>query len=170
MDGFMKLSREAQIVIGGTVLLLIVSFLDWQQVSFGPISAGANEWHGIGIFAGLLLFALLAWEAVRLFGVKVSLGSLSDGLVSVGLALLVALFTLIYFLSHGDARHWPAWIGLILAIVVAVAAVMRARAEGVQMPEMPSSSAGASTSSPETPSAGMTGGDVPPSGEGTPEV
>ena len=145
MDGFMKLSREAQVVLVSAVLLLIISFFDWQQVSYLGISAGANEWHGIGLLAGLLTIALIVWEGMRLFGVKISLGSLSDGLVSVGLALLVALFTVIYFLTHTDAQHWPAYIGLILAIVIAVAAVMRARNEGVEMPTTSSNSSSDST-------------------------
>lgn len=174
MDALMKLSREAQVVLGGAVLLLIISFFDWQQVSLGVYGTpGLNEWRGIGFLAGLLTIALIAWEAVRLFGVKVSLGSLSDGLVSVGLALLVALLTVIYFLTHGDARHWPAWVGLLLAIVVAIAAVMRARAEGVQMPEIQSRPSGGSTGS----SGGSTdssasstdspGGDMGSPGDGT---
>ena len=54
MDALMKLSREVQIVLGGAVLYVIFSFLDWQQVSFGGISAGLNEWHGIGVVAALL--------------------------------------------------------------------------------------------------------------------
>ena len=147
MDGFMKLSREAQVVLVCAVLLLIISFFDWQQVSYLGITAGASEWHGIGFLAGLLTIALIAWEGMRLFGVKVSLGSLSDGLVSVGLALLVALLTVIYFLTHTDAQNWPAWIGLILAIVIAVAAVMRARSEGVEMPTTASKPSGDSTAS-----------------------
>jgi len=130
MDALSKLSREAQAVLGGGVLLLILSFLDWHQ--FGPL--GWNEWHGIGILAGLLVIAMVAWEVVRVIGANVSLGTLSPGLVSVGLALLAALFTVIAVLS-ADFRAWPAWIALIVAIVVAAAAVMRARAEGVEMPQ-----------------------------------
>lgn len=148
MDVLTKLSREAQIVLGGAVLLLILSFLDWQQVSLFNITVGVTEWHGIGILAGLLVVALLVWEVLRLMAVQVQLGTLSVGLVSVGLALLVALFTLITFLDHSVARHWPAWIGLIVALAVAAAAVARARAEGVQMPQ---------------PAAAPTGGVVPPS-------
>jgi hypothetical protein len=160
MDGFMKLSREAQAVIVGAVLLLILSFLTWQGVSFGPYSVGVNEWHGIGVFAVLLVIALLAWEVLRLFGAKFSIGSLSDGLVSAGLALLAALFTVITFLSHSDYRKWPEWIALILAIGIGIAAFMRARAEGVQMPEMPSSASGGGGGM----SGGSTGGDTTPSG------
>ena len=135
MDVLTKLSREAQIVLGGGVLLLILSFFDWQQVTIFNITGGINEWHGIGIFAVLLVIAMLVWEVARLMAVKVQLGGLSEGLVSVALALLVALFTVITFLTHSTARHWPAWIGLIVALVVAAAAVVRARGEGVEMPQ-----------------------------------
>jgi len=147
MDAFMKLSREAQVVIGGSLLLLIIMFFDWQQVTLGPYgSYGANAWHGVGFFAGLLIIGLLVWEGVRLFG-NVTVGSLDDGVLSAVFALLSALFIVIYFLTHGTARHWPAWIGLLLAIVVAVFAVMRARAEEVKMPAMGGSSSGGSTAS-----------------------
>lgn len=171
MDGFMKLSREAQVVLVSAVLLLIISFFDWQQVSILGYTGGANEWHGIGVLAGLLTIALIAWEAMRVFGVKVSLGSLSEGLVSVGLAILVALFTIIYFLTHTDAQHWPAYLGLILAIVIAVAAFMRARGEGVEMPSSSSSGGGADSTSGDAGSAGSdtsaAGGDASAAGGDT---
>jgi hypothetical protein len=150
MDSFKNLSREAQVVLGGAVLYLIFSFLDWQQVSGFGITVGRSEWNGVGIIAGLVVIALILWEAARLFAVKMPLGTLSEGLVSVALALLLALFTVITFATHGTARHWPAWIGLILAIVIAVCAVIRARAEGVQMPQA-SSSAGTPTPDPAPP-------------------
>jgi hypothetical protein len=116
------------------VLYLIFSFLDWQQVSGFGVTVGRSEWNGVGIIAGLLAIALLLWEAARLFAVKVPLGSLSEGLVSLGIALLLALFTVITFLTHGTARHWPAWIGLLLSLAIAAAAVVRARGEGVELP------------------------------------
>ncbi len=139
MDALMKLSREVQIVLGGAVLYLIISFFDWQQVSAFGITAGRSEWAGIGILAGLLAIALLAWEVMRLLGVKIPTGAVSEGLVSVGLALLLAVFTVITFLTHSEARHWPSWIGLILAIVIAGAALMRAKGEGVEMPAVKAS-------------------------------
>jgi len=156
MDSFKNLSREAQMVLGGGVLFLIISFLDWQQVSLLGNAYGLSLWHGIGVVAGLLVIALLVWEAGRLFDVKVQLGTLSEGLVSVGLALVLALFTLIAFLNKDTARHWPAWIGLILAVVIAVAAVARARAEGVEMPRASSTAADTTPPAeapPETPPA-----------------
>jgi len=135
MDFVKGLSREMQVILGGGVLYLIFSFLDWQQVSSVFGTYGRSEWHGIGVVAGLVAIALLLWEGARLFAVKVPLGGLSEGLVSVGLALLLALFTVITFLTHDLARHWPAWIGLILSLVIAAAALVRARGEGVQLPE-----------------------------------
>jgi uncharacterized membrane protein YhdT len=135
MDGFTKLSREAQGILVLGVLLLILSFLDWQQVSAFGYTAGLNEWHGIGLLAGLLLIVMLVWEVLRVVMPDVSIGTLSNGLVSVGLVGLMALFTVIAFLDKSTARHWPAWIALLFTIIVVVLAVMRARAEGVEMPK-----------------------------------
>jgi uncharacterized integral membrane protein len=138
VDVLNKVSRETKVVLGCAVLFLIFSFFDWQQVSlsfsFGSETAGLSLWHGIGVVAGLLVVALLIWELVRLFEVNAPTGSVSHGHVSVGLALALALFTVIAFFDKSTARHWPAWIGLILALVIAVAAVVRAREEGVQLP------------------------------------
>ena len=169
MEALMKLSREVQIVLGGTVLYVIFSFLDWQQVSFGGISAGRSEWSGIGVIAALLALILLAWEASRAFGVKIELGSVAPGLVSVGLALLLLVFTVITFLSHNEARHWPAWIGLLLSIVIAGFAFKRGQAEGVEMPSMPKNmtamgggGSAASTTSPAPPPASHPVSEPPP--------
>ena len=149
MDRLAKLSRETQVVLGGSVLYFIFSFLDWQQVSVSGFTAGVSEWDGVGVLAGLLVVALLVWEGLRLAGVKIEMGSVTPGLVSVVLALLLLLFTVIVFLDHSTARHWPAWIGLILSIVIAGAALVRAKAEGVQIPKLPStpSSSGSGGSS-----------------------
>ncbi|HXR12478.1 MAG TPA: hypothetical protein VN770_09300 [Gaiellaceae bacterium] len=134
MDRLMKFPREMQAVLGGAILYLVFSFFDWQQVSAGGFTFGVNEWHGIGIVAGLLVIALLAWEVVRLMGMKVQLGPLTPGQLSALLALLLLVFTVITFLTHSTARHWPAWIGLILSVVIAAGAFVRAKSEGVQMP------------------------------------
>src|SRR6266536_1596546 len=70
MDMLKKLPREVQVVLGGSLLYLIFSFLDWQQVSFLGAHAGISEWHGVGVIAGLLALALLLWEGTRLFGAR----------------------------------------------------------------------------------------------------
>ena len=136
MEMLKKLPRAVQVVLGGGALYLIFSFFDWQQVSFGPVTAGVSEWEGIGVVAGLLVVALLFWEVARLFQIGMPLGPFSPGLVSVGLALLLLLFTVITFVSHNEARHWPSWLGLVLSIVIAGAALARAKAAGVKMPDL----------------------------------
>jgi hypothetical protein len=136
MDMLTKLPREVQVILGAAVLYLIFSFFDWQQVSGFGITVGRTEWEGVGVIAGLLVIALLLWEAARVFEVKIQLGSITPGLISVTIALLLLLFTVITFLTHNEARHWPSWLGLVLSIVIGAAAVMRARAEGVQMPDL----------------------------------
>jgi len=136
MDMLKKLSPPAQAVLGATVLYVIFSFFDWQQACFSSVCAGVSEWHGFGgTITALVALLLLAWEIVRLLNVKINLGGISNGLISLGLALLLLLLTIITFLTHNEARHWPAYIGLILAIVIGVAAFMRSKEEGVEMSE-----------------------------------
>jgi hypothetical protein len=141
MDMLKKLSPAAQAVLAGCVLYLIFSFFDWQQVCGGAggfkVCAGVSEWHGFGgTITVLSAIALLAWEIIRLLGVKVDLGGVSHGLVSLALAGLLLVLTVITFLTHNEARHWPSWIGLLLAIGIAVAAWIRGREEGVEMPDV----------------------------------
>ena len=120
----------------------------------GSHTAGLSEWHGIGFVAGLLVIALLLWEAVRLFEVERADGLRDRGShVSVGLALALALFTVIAFFDKSTARHWPAWIGLLLSLVIAVVAVVRARAEGVQLPQARATDRAAEPTAPAQPAA-----------------
>jgi hypothetical protein len=121
-----ELGRGTQLLLVAGILLLIDSFLDWQQISAGGISAGASMWHGVGVVAGLLLIALLVWEVAQVSGVIRNLElPVSAALISVGLAIGTAAFTIIKFLVANEARHWPAWIGLILAVGIAIGGWLR---------------------------------------------
>ena len=125
-----RLSTATKILLAGGILLLIDLFLDWQQVcvNFGPASAcgGRSGWHGIGVLVGLLTIALIAWELLQALEVKIGLpDTVPENLISVALAAAVALFAIIEFFTHNEARHWPAWIGLILAIVIAVGGFLK---------------------------------------------
>jgi hypothetical protein len=138
MDMLRKLSPQAQVVLGGAALYVIFSFFDWQQVcvSGNGFSAcgGVSEWNGFGgTITALSAIALLAWEVVRLLGLKIDVGGLSQGLISVALAGLLLILTIITFLSHNAARHWPSYIGLVLSVVIAGAAFTRGKAEGVRV-------------------------------------
>jgi len=180
MDVLMKLSRDVQVVLGGALLYVIVSFFDWQSASGGSgiytYSVGFNEWHSfIGLLAGLIALLLLAWELSRAFDIKVPTGSLTPGLVSAGLAGLLLLLTVIIFLDWSDYRAWPEFVGLILALVIGGFAFKRARDEGVEMPNLPKNTGmmggGSGTSggmgSGGGPSGGGPAGDSPDSGGGS---
>jgi|HubBroStandDraft_6_1064221.scaffolds.fasta_scaffold303858_1 hypothetical protein len=158
MDALMKLPRDTQIILGGLFLYFIFSFLDWQS-AFGY---GVNEWHGFGVLVALIGVATLLWEAARAFDVKLPTGTVSPGLISVSLALVLAVFTVIIFLDWSDFRSWPEWVGLILALVIGGFALKRARDEGVQMPNLPKNTtsfgSGSGTGPAPSPPAPMAGG------------
>jgi hypothetical protein len=120
------MGRGTQVLLVAGILLLIDSFLDWQQVSAGGFTVGVSMWEGVGIVAGLLLIALLISEGVQVAGLHKNLDlPVSATLISVVLAVGVAAFTIIKFLVANEARHWPAWVGLILAIVIAIGAWLK---------------------------------------------
>ncbi len=120
MDQLKALSRSSQLLLGAGLLLFIDLFLSWQQVSVFSRSG----WHGWGILVGILVIALVAWEALQIFGQKVEL-PVKPALLSAGLAAAVLLFTVIKFLVDNEFRHWPAWVGLILAIVIGFGGFLR---------------------------------------------
>ena len=124
MDHVKGMSRSSQLLAGAGFLLFIFLFFDWQQVSFGPASVGRSGWHGWGVLVGLLTIALVLWEAAQIFGVKIEL-PIKTAMLSAGLAAGVLLFTVIKFLVDNEARHWPAWIGLILAILIGAGGFLR---------------------------------------------
>ena len=128
MDQLKGLSRSSQLLLGAGLLLFIFLFFDWQQVcvSGNGFSAcgGRSGWHGWGVLVGLLVIALILWEVVQLLGVKIEL-PIKSALLSAGLAAGVLLFTVIKFLVDNEARHWPSWVGLILAIVIGFGGFLR---------------------------------------------
>ncbi len=137
MDGIMKLPREVQATLSGLILFVIFSFFDWQQASLGPYTVGRNLWHGIGIITILIALGYLAWEVVRALNYEVKVGEVTPAMSSVGLSIALLVFTVITFLDWSDYRHWPQYVGLLLAILLTVVAVKRGRDEGVTMPKMP---------------------------------
>lgn len=130
MDKLNELSHGAKIVLGSAIAFLIVSFFNWQEVDLGPIGeAGVSMWDGIGWIAGLLAIALIVWQAVRLANINFEIG-VTPAMVTAALALLLLIFTFIKFLVDNEFRTFWAWLGLALAIVVAVGAWMNMQAAG----------------------------------------
>jgi len=165
---FSKLTLGSKIVAGAGILLLVDSFFHWQEVNFGPISAGVTMWHGWGVLIGLTLLAILAWEAVQLTETKIAVGPLSPTMVTMLLAALLVLFTLIKVLSNDYVATW-AWVGLVLSIVVGVGAWLNMQEAGESLGDLKSSftQTGTSAPAPAAEAAPAAAAD-PPSAPGTP--
>ncbi len=163
-----KLTLGSKLVLGLGVVMLIDSFLHWQQVSLGPISVGVSMWHGLGVLVGLLLLAILVWEGAQVAGIKIAIGPLSSSMVTSALAALLVLFTLIKVLSNDYVAVW-AWIGLVLAAGIAVGAWLRMQSGGESLSDLKNSftaaasSAAAGAKSPASPVPGSSSGPVAPS-------
>src|SRR5215208_2946977 len=107
--------RETAVVLVAAVLYLVFSFFQWQHFTVTIVRTvryGFNAWHGVGVIACVLAIALILWELARLFGLRLPWASPSPAFVSLALALLLLVFTVLTFLSRGDGRQWPAWAAL----------------------------------------------------------
>ena len=128
MDRFNALGRGVQLMLIGGVLLLIDLFLPWQD--FGNefsdavgVDASFSGWRGFGgVLVGLLTIVLLAWVIVRLASVDIPL-PVSTAMTAAIIGTLILIFTIIKLLTIlGDEATIWAWVGLVLAIVIAVGA------------------------------------------------
>jgi len=147
MDRLKGLPLGRQIVLGAGVLLLIDSFLHWQQVDVGPFSAHRTAWHGFwGIVMCLALIVLLVWTAARAFEVALPV-NVPDGLTTLGLSVLIVVFAFIKAITD-DAVHWPAWLGVVLAAIMTYGAWLVFSASGETLPNMSMGSSGSSTPPP----------------------
>ena len=132
------LSTATKVLLVGGIILFVDTFLAWQQVSAGPFTVSVSGWHGIGVLMGLLVIALIAWEVLQLAGITKQIElPVSAVLISVALAGATALFTIIKFLVANEARHWPAWIGLILAVVIAAGGWLKYQESPAEAPVEP---------------------------------
>ena len=135
MDKLNALPLGRKLVLGAGVLLFIDTFLQWQQVSFGPISAGRNAWHGFwGVLMCLMVIVLLLWTAARAFDVALP-ANIPDGLVTLALGVLIPVFALLKAITD-DAVHWPAWIGVLLGAAVGYGAWLVFSASGEKLPSL----------------------------------
>jgi hypothetical protein len=146
MERFNALGRGAQLMAVGAVLLFIDLFLPWQD--FGDVlgvDISFRGWRGIGVIVGILTIVLIAWIIVRLASVNIPL-PVSTAMTAALLGVLLLIFTIIKQLTIlGDEPTIWSWIGVILAIVVAVGAFMTVQeAGGVETLRSEASSLGSS--------------------------
>jgi hypothetical protein len=134
MERLSALSRGMQLMLVGGVLLLIDTFLNWQEYSaklagVTIVSVGQSAWHGFwGVIMCLALLVLLAWVIARIAGVSIPL-PVSETMVAAGLAAIVLLFALIKNLADDYSTKWS-YIGIVLAGVVAAGAWLQVQASG----------------------------------------
>jgi hypothetical protein len=164
MDRFNALGRGAQIMLVAGVLLLISTFLNWQEVEFdlGPLGegeAGVSAWDNFwGVVLGLLTIVLIAWLVVRLLAIEIPL-PLSTAMIGAILAGLILLFAVLKNLIDDFSTIWS-YIGVLLAIAIAIGAWLEIQAAGgidTLRSEIPSTSSTTTSTSTATPTP------VPPS-------
>jgi drug/metabolite transporter (DMT)-like permease len=129
MDRITALPRGMQLMLVGGALLLIDTFLHWQSVTIVGRTASRNAWHGWGVLAGLLTIVLLVWLAARIAAADIQL-PVSDTLAGAVLGALIVLSTLLKVLVDNEFRTFWAWLGLLLAVAIAVGAWLQVTAGG----------------------------------------
>jgi hypothetical protein len=121
----------------GAVLLFIDLFLPWQSYS-GPFKeeieaiggdTTQNAFHGLGGWLlGLLTLVLIAWLVARLAAVEIPI-PVSSAMTAGVLAFLILAIAVLKALVD-DYSGWAAWVGIILAAVVAVGAWLQIQESG----------------------------------------
>jgi hypothetical protein len=150
MDRLKALGRGTQLMFIASVLLLIISFFNWQEVDFdlGPLgsgSAGVSMWDDLGgIIIGVLTIVLIARIAARMAAVDVPI-PLSFATTSFVLGVLIAVLAILKNLTD-DYSTWASYVGVVLAILVAVGAWLEVQeAGGVEHLKSEASSFGGSS-------------------------
>jgi len=152
MERFNALGRGAQLMLVGAVLLFIDLFFPWQDFDVGGLAdelgvdATFSGWRGIGFILGILTIVLLAWLIVRLASVNIPL-PVSTAMSAALIGTLILIFAVIKILTIlGDEATIWAWIGLVLAVLIAVGAFMTVQeAGGVESLKSEASSLGSSS-------------------------
>ena len=149
MDRLKALGRGTQLMFIASVLLLIISFFNWQEVDFdlGPLgsgSAGVSMWDDIGgILIGILTIVLIARIVARMSAVDVPI-PLSFATTSFVLGVLIAVLAVVKNVTDNYST-WASYVGVVLAILVAVGAWLEVQdAGGVEHLRSEASSLGGS--------------------------
>jgi hypothetical protein len=143
-----KMSTAEKLLAGGSILLLIDSFLPWQRfcVDLGGLEdlvggvencASVSMWSGsgsfFGIVAGLLAIAVIVVGVLSMTGSmrNMNMGSMSADKLMAFLGLGVALFGLLKFLFVvTNLVGWAAFVGLVLLAAIAWGAWQKLQESG----------------------------------------
>ncbi len=173
MDRLTALGRGTQLMFIASVLLLIISFFNWQEVDFdlGPLgegSAGVSAWDDIGgILMGILTIVLIARIVARMAAVDVPI-PVSFAMTSVVLGVLIFIIALLKNLID-DYSTWASYVGVGLAFLIAVGAWLEAQdAGGMESLRSEASSFGSSGGGAAAPAAAAPTATAPPPVETAP--
>jgi hypothetical protein len=145
-----RMSTATKILLGGSILYLIDSFLPWNRVCvtgggvIADFCVSANLWHGVGIIAALLAILILIMELLVLGNVQVNIGDArTRSMIEAGLAGGVLLFTILKVIIDSDALAYGAWLGIVLALAIAYGGYLRwTEAKVMAPPPGPSTTGG----------------------------
>lgn len=156
MERLQALGRGTQLMFVASVLLLIISFLNWQEVEFdlGPLgegSAGVSAWDNfLGIVMGILTIVLIARIVARMAAVDVPI-PVSFAMTSVVLGLIIAICAILKNLTDDYSTFWS-YIGVGLAVLIAIGAWLEVQdAGGVDSLKAEAGSYGSATTAPASP-------------------
>jgi hypothetical protein len=144
-----KMSTAEKLLAGGSILLLIDSFLPWQKfcadlgdlgdlIGRNNVCAGSvSAWQGsggiFGVLMGLLAIAAIVVGVLSMTGsmANMNMGSMSAdkilGFLGIGIAAF-GLLKFIFVLTESPA--WAAFIGLVLLVAIAYGAWQKVQSSG----------------------------------------
>jgi hypothetical protein len=136
------MSTASKILLIAGVLFIVDLFLPWNRVCFSFAGVGAcgsvSGFHGIGILNFLIALAIVVMEVLLLANVNVQMGTTAQKMqIEAYLAFGLLVFTVIKILVDLTAIYLFAWVGLILALVVAYGGYMRWQESKVAPPAPP---------------------------------
>ncbi len=134
MERLKALGRGTQIMFIASVLLLISTFFNWQEVDFdlGPLgegSAGVSAWDNfLGIIMGILTIVLIARIIARMAAVDVPI-PVSFAMTSVVLGVIIAICAVLKNLTDDYSTFWS-YLGVALAVLIAIGAWLEVQDAG----------------------------------------
>lgn len=127
-----KMSTASKILLGAGILYFIDLLLQWNRACILGFCSGINGWHGIGFISGILVTVIIVMEVALLFGIRIDVGTVAMRMqIEAILAFGVLVFTILKVIIDNDFISWPAWVGLVLAVVIGYGGWMRWQESGV---------------------------------------
>jgi len=183
-----KMSTADKLLAGGSILLLIDSFLAWQKfcadlgdlgdivgqsnVCVGTLSAWQGSGGIFGVLMGLGAIALVVLGVLSMTGSmsNMNMGSMSTDKVLGFVGLGVAAFGLLKFIFVlTESPGWAAFVGLVLLVAIAYGAWLKVQSSGgFQMGDTGGTMGGGTPPPNSPPPSGGMPPSAPPPGGGMP--